>query len=516
MAMNTDNYERQYLEKFAAACRAQSVVVPHAQTGHRLTQLDDHQTEAMEKMASAVEKGIEEQEHRVRGLITHCCGSGKTWVQTDLAIASTAARKATNNDNGKDILIGTERAAILQLEEYCAAAGLDAGVWGAGRRQLDRQTLITTIQALQMNRRSLQQLLGNNIHLLVGDEADLYLTGPRSQVIQQIPAIVKAGFTGTPRLPDGKHASQVWGEVLSSLSLRDGILRGKNVPPYYYLYGANVDESSFEMRGDDYDPNTIAAALAQIEIWNALPDLYERLIPIDRRRDVPALIFLPNIDLVRSVTTEFRRRHGDTLDIRYWTGEDTTSGELKDDIGDFDSGNIHILGLCEMGGRSLNFVTARALFDCYPTQSLRKYEQRVARVMRRIWPGSDLYNRGMRKEGCTIVQIVPTRRKESHYFRPVTLPDILGEDTWADVREGRPLLANQRVNNEGSEGAPALQDIINLREQIQAQNPRYTLELIQELDVLRELRLRGSLPRADLGAGQFYLGRRYARRRPAT
>lgn len=226
-------------------------------------------------------------------------------------------------------------------------------------------------------------------------------------------------------------------------------------------------------------------------------------------------MYLPNVDLVRSVTEELRRRHGDKLDIRYWSGDDTSSSELKDDIEDYDNGNVHILGLCEMGGRSLNFVNARILFDCYPTQSKRKYEQRVARVMRRIWPGSELHNRGIRKEGCTIIQIVPTRRQGSHYFRPVTLPDILGEDTWIDVKKGQPLLAGQR-NHDDSNGAPILQDIIDLREQIQAQNPDYSLQLIQELDVLRELRTRGNLPRADLDGGRFYLGRKYVRRGSPT
>jgi superfamily II DNA or RNA helicase len=516
MVNTPDNEQaKDYLTRLSAQCLAQSSNVRHFSTNANLARLDDHQTDAMENIAGGIDGAITSKTQDIRMLINHCCGSGKTWVQTNLAIASRRVRAQLGNIEGKDLLVVTERAPLLQLEDYCNKAGLDAGVWGAGRRILDRPTLITTIQALQVNRKNLKRILGEKAHLLIGDEADLYMTAARKGVVDDVPALLKVGFTGTAELPDGRHASDTWGEVVSSLSLRDGILQGKNVPPYYYLYGANIDESSFEMKGEDYDPTTISAALSQVEIWNALPDLYERLIPIDKRKELQALVCLPTTELVRSVTEEFQQRYKN-LEIRYWTGEDTSSDALEQDIETFDQQNVHILSLCEMGGRSLNFVTARVMFDCYPTQSRRKFEQRVARVMRRVWPGSDLYKQGIRKDTCSIVQIVPTRRRESHYFRPVTLPDILGEDTWSDAQAGRPLLASRRAGTSDDAGAPLHSDIVDLRDQILDQDPRYTLQLIQELDVLRELRTRGNLPRADLGGGKFYLGRRYARRRTAT
>src|SRR5205823_1405680 len=96
----TLEYARQYYESFATISRAQSVVVPHLQTNRTIARLDDHQTEAMDNIAETVERTIAREQQAMRFLVTHCCGSGKTWVQTNLAIASASARREIDSVDG--------------------------------------------------------------------------------------------------------------------------------------------------------------------------------------------------------------------------------------------------------------------------------------------------------------------------------------------------------------------------------------------------------------------------------
>ena len=142
--------------------------------------LDPHQTDAM----------VETYEALVRGedafSIVHSCGSGKTIVEANMLLASSKVKQQLGMNNHTDLLLTTERALIHSIYEELKSFDMDLGIWAAGKKVLDRPTVLTTIQTLQVNRDKLHKMFPlEKIPLVLGDEADKQITGQRKAVIQK-------------------------------------------------------------------------------------------------------------------------------------------------------------------------------------------------------------------------------------------------------------------------------------------------------------------------------------------
>ena len=198
------------------------------------------------------------------------------------------------------------------------------------------------------------------------------------------------------------------------------------------------------------------------------------------------------MDILQNTTEKLRKafaRQG--INVSSWHGE-ITSSRLSSEIKAFQQGKIDILVLCEMGGRGLNLPRARCIIDAYPTLSANKLEQRHARPLRRIRPGTPLHREGFHKPDALIAQVLP----KSNSFRPITLLDVL--DCWPDYRPGRILGLQPRLVGHGlSDGAPIAEEIREIAEHIKRHKPRGSVTLLENVDILHEIKLREELPMAD-------------------
>lgn len=487
-----------YRQAFSDHIENRLEVMPHMKHRDQAIELDPHQQEAMLEVAVAMQDA-----HRYKAFsIVHSCGSGKTIVEANLVGASQDAKSDLGvNGDRRDIILAIERSNLSVIRRQFEELGFDdLGIWGDGEKKLDRPVLLTTVQSLQMNRKQLHRLLPlDKIDLVIGDEADTYLTEQRKKLIEKLDPVMRVGFTATPTWRNGNDISDLWGPKIHHIPLKEGIRRGINVPPIWRLYEAKIDEEKLSIKGDDYDAKTLAAAMKHAEIHKAIPEIYRTVIERDRRKDFPTLVYVPNTYLVRMVTDTLREEFGkEGVNVQGWIGAEMSPAQIESDINAFRDGSLQILVLCEMGGRGLDLPTARLLIDAYPTLSPTKLEQRHGRVLRKVREGSPLHQKGFRKDYSVVVQVQPT----SNRFRPICLPDIL--DGWEEAQQGKPMGGGGK----GEVGAPWLEEVEELQKRIEAKRPTINISLVKQLDLYRHINRWDELPQAD-ASGFFYLPKDY-------
>lgn len=456
----------------------------------RTRSLDRHQRDAMDKVCIAIDKRCSGNRHNAFSIV-HCCGSGKSTLAANIIGASQKV-KSTMGLNGerRDLILTTERAHQSAMHQELAHLGIEAGIWGKGMHQLSHPVIVASIDAIQRKtEQELQQLLPlNNIDIVIGDEADRYLTESRSEKIKVMSPNLRIGLTATPKWPDGRHISNLWGEIIDELPLKEGIRRGINPPPLWHLFGAAIDESRLTLRKGDYDTATLDAALKHIEIDRGICEIYKTLVPKEKRKEYPTLVYVPSANLVRATVMRMEDEFGDgEFTVHGWTGKDTSHRQIRLDQDSMNEGLLDVLVMCEMGGRAMDIPRVRCLIDGYPTLSGNKLEQRHGRALRSIKRGTSPTKEGFKKPFTLVAQIAPCSGK----FRPICLPDIL--DGWGYVKEGRPI----SCGNPDSEGAPVLEQVEMIKKRIEKRNPRVHVFLREKMDMFKELKRRDQLPQAD-------------------
>lgn len=475
-------------------------LVPHAQNHKEALTLDAHQQEAMLELAIALEHDWAR--NRAYSIV-HCCGAGKTVLEANIVGASQDAKHELGiNGDRRDIVLTTERSLVNVVRKQFEALGFtDLGIWGNGEKKLDRPIIISTIQAMQINAKKLGTLLPlDKIDMVIGDEADNFLTEPRKEIVNKLDGALRIGLTATPTWRNGRDISDIWGPKIHHVPLKDGVKRGINTPPVWALYEADIDESQIKIKNSDYDSKTLGAALKNAEIHKAFSEIYRTTIPREQRKNFPTIGFVPNTHLVHQITQTMMDEFGhEGINVRGWTGEDTSNAQINNDIDAYLRGEIDVLILCEMGGRGLDLPSARFLIDGYPTLSPTKLEQRHGRVMRKVREGSPLHQAGFRKDYSIIAQIHP----KSNNFRPICLPDIL--DGWEEAEQGKPMTGG---NPSILAGAPWLEEVAELQKRIEKKNPNVRIDLIRKLDLYQKLTRFDNLPQAD-EHGFIYLPKNY-------
>ncbi len=481
----------EYQRSLAAQCERNSETL-ETSDGDEIT-LDEHQQRAMANAAGALKSG------KKSFSIVHPCGAGKTILEAALVKASQEAKanlSPTERSERKDIILTVERSMMDGIRDQIEKIiGRDVGIWGDGQKELKPNVIVASIQALQYHKDNIgKEFDPAKVSLVIGDEADKYLTENRVEVIEQFRRAQRVGCTATPQWPDGRHISTVWGEIIHKMTLKQGMEKGVNVRSRFYMYKADVDGDEIRREGQDYNKRALGKAMKSAQIENAISRIYAKL---DRRerKNFPTLIYVPTLQILGEVTKRMQREFGHNgLVVKSWDG-DTSGGRLEDEKREFREGQIDILVLCEMGGRSLDLPRARFLIDASPTLSLNKLEQRHGRVLRTIRQGSIEAESGFRKNSSLIVQILPRSTK----FRPVTLLDVLKIPP-KDYEPGKLL---GRADGSGEGGHGDLDEVKRILKRFKSKALTSSVELMETSDLSDILTL-DDLPKlADDGFAYF-------------
>lgn len=477
-----------YQDRLAEECFRRTQTIQLAD--NRAYTLDEHQQDAMLETACALEDG------KRAFAIVHPGGSGKTVLEAGIIQASQIAKKGLTEDGAemKDIVLAVERSLMSGIRDHLELAlGKEVGIWGGGKKDLEPEVIVSTIQSLQRGKGNLTESLDpKSVSLVLGDEADKYLTQSRSKLLRRFRNAVRIGLTATPEWPDGRHIDDVWGEIIHHLSLKEGIARGINVPPLYYMYEADIDGDSISISGDDYEKASLASAMKSVEIETAIPEIYKQMVPSNRRKNFPTLVYVPSVATLRATADRLRKEFSG-FNVTSWSG-DISIDRLNGEIDGFQRGSVDILVLCEMGGRGLDLPRARCIIDGYPTLSANKLEQRHSRALRRIRQDTIAGKDGFKKDFALIAQVLP----RSNSFKPLTLLDVL--DCWPDYRPGRVLGFGSRPEFTGGGQIPEQSEVEEIARNIR-QNPiKSRLVLLGNVDILQALREKASfahVPNAD-------------------
>lgn len=490
-----------YHEAFQRHLASHFDYIPHAIPGRKGFTPEDHQRNALQELYEGLTLS------RTKMCAVASCGSGKTLVEIASILASQKAKEELEiNNNRKDILVTEGRSVVLGIRRQFEALGIETGIWSGGKKELEPSVIVASVNSLQManSRKDLTKNISQgSVDLCVIDEVDRFLTKSRTKVVDALHPRITAGFTATEEWPDGRHISDRFGPIVHRLPLKEGIRQKINALPEYLIYQSEILESDLKLKMDDYDPTHLAAAWKQAEIHKAIPEVYRHIVPDDKRKLCPTLVYVPSRELVWAVSDTLNHEFNDEdITAVGLTGEDETE-TIESTTSCFLNGEIQIIVLCEMGGRGMNLENAQLLIDAFPTKSLNKLEQRHGRVLRKIRPGSTLWNKGWRKKEAVIAQIIP----KSNQFRPALFTDIIGG--WKELQRIR-----GEVEADRSEvGAPQSDLIAEIRERIESKNPPAHLQLVRKVDVL-EMIMR-DLPQADED-GFLYLPRRYVRKEENT
>ncbi|MDD5026124.1 MAG: helicase-related protein [Candidatus Peribacteraceae bacterium] len=490
--MPLSKYQSAFQEKLAARFEE----VPHSDPSKKGIKLEDHQHIALE----AIYNGLLLNRDRMCAVAS--CGSGKTLVEIAAISASQAAKEQLGiNGDRKDLVITEERAIVAGIRRQFARLGIETGIWTGGRKELEQPVIIAGIHALQAarSRRELTKILPpGTIDLCVLDEADCYLTQRRIKTIESLNPRIVTGFTATEKWPDGRHISDQFGPVVDRLNLVEAMKQKINVVPDLYIYESAIKEDDLRLKKDDYDPAVLQAAWKHAELHKAIPEVYGHLLSENLRRAFPTLVYVPSRDMVHATAESLREQYPE-IAIAGLTGKDETD-EVEEAMEGFRNGEVQIIVLCEMGKRGMDLENAMLLIDAYPTKSLNKLEQRHGRVLRKIRPGSALWQKGWRKNGAIIAQIAP----KAGTFRPALFTDIIGG--WEEFQRVRGAR-----DREGGGGAPEENLIAQVRAQIESKRPPAHVSLVRRVDILEQIRK--DRPQFDED-GFFRIPRRYVKREP--
>lgn len=355
--------------------------------------------------------------------ILQACGSGKTWMEVAMLEASLRAKNALDHSD-PDLLIITEDAIKVWVLKTLDQQGMDYALWEKWKKPTDRRLVVASIQTLQRNNHRIGKILSPNIPLIVGDEADLYITDKRKGFLANFPDALRIGFSATGLWSDGRSIEDVWGETLHRYSLSQAIHDGVLVRPKYELIESSVSMDALPDASGQYPIEELDRVLMEAEIYTGIVSTYDSLVGYNRRKEYPTIVAVPTTQLVRETARVFRQKYGREFNIRWWTGNDTSSETLKNDMRDFESWEVDVLIICQMGWRGMNLPNARCMLDATCSASSTRVTQLLPRVMRKDWEDP------RQKPDCMIVQLFPKTR----WSHPMTLMDIFDLESTLDPK----------------------------------------------------------------------------------
>jgi superfamily II DNA or RNA helicase len=376
--------------------------------------------------------------------IMQACGSGKTWEETALLEASRKT-KTRHPNSVSDIIIYTEDAIRSGITDTLTKQWIDFWLWVNWKKPLDREVIVASIQTLQRTALRTNRLLSPDTPLIIGDEADLYTTMQRTWFLDQFPNALKIWFSATGRWNDGRTIEDAWWETIYRYSLAEAIQDWVLVRPNFLLLESSVSMDN-PMKGRDFSEEKLEKLFIDAEIFHGVAAVYEAITK-DNRKVYPTLVYVPGQELVRQTVQVFERKFWRSINIKWWTWDDTSTNQLENDIEDFRTWKIDVIVACDKWWRGVDLQNARLLIDAYAGNSPTKIEQRHTRVMRknRDNPWS--------KEDCIIVQLIPKTKSG----RSIIFPDIFtiwDVKKWEDIHHLSWWMESRRKNGSLYNGLP--------------------------------------------------------------
>ena len=296
-------------------------------------------------------------------------GSGKT------VIAAALIRREIES-GGRALFIAPRRELIYQSSRALRDAGIGHGVILAGADHLhapEAKAQVASLDTLQSRiaRRGLLRELPD-FSLILIDEAHLFVTAKRAELLDRWPGARRVGLTATPIRRDGRALGVLCDRLIEVASVAALIEAGFLVPARYFRL-SEPDLARVRVTAGDYNARDLDAA---VNTSGLVGDIIVHWLrhAADRR----SAVFCTSVRHSVAVAEAFQRA-GVTAEH---VDASTPTDEREAIFERFKSGDTQVLTNCFLASYGFDLPALSCVVLARPTKSLMLYLQMVGRGLR--------------------------------------------------------------------------------------------------------------------------------------
>jgi superfamily II DNA or RNA helicase len=277
-------------------------------------------------------------------------------------VANAAAR-------GKRVCILVHRQELVdQVSASLANMAVSHGIIAAGHLETTDPIQVASVASLV---RRLDRVVP--FDLIVSDEAHHAVAGSWRAILTAMPGAHVLGVTATPERLDGRGLGDVFETMVMGPTVQDLTEMGFLVPAVVYGPPAVPDLSKIKLRGGDYAPEALAAAMSGSALVGDAVEHYSRLC-----RGKSAVAFCVD----RKHSELVARRFADAGIRAAHVDGATDKQERRRLIAALRTGKIDVLTNCGLISEGVDVPSIGAAILLRPTKSLGLYLQQVGRALR--------------------------------------------------------------------------------------------------------------------------------------
>ena len=337
--------------------------------------LEDRQEQSILKL---VDKDSAEDASLSHGYFHACTAFGKTYLM--MAMAEGYRAEAPH----KKIIILEENTKVLEQvkQDFIDKTGFSSSEIGAfygKEKTADTPIVVGTYASME---KMINAVGKENIGLVLCDEAHHILSENRRRVAQVFNSSCLYGFTATPEYDKDKDCADVFGKVIDSVTLREGVEEGLlcSFKNGLFVSKIPVDLTDAINSSGDYDGEKLAKILKQSHLHGIREELADYYLTssdpiIGQIKGKPTIINVPNQHEADVLATVFNQKAGYNIAQAYHTN----SGESP--LQEFNSGKFPVLIQVNRVTEGYSNKKVEVCIN-YPTASKVKAAQRGGRALR--------------------------------------------------------------------------------------------------------------------------------------
>lgn len=321
--------------------------------------LRDYQTEAVAKIEAELTAGR-------NPLYVAPTGSGKT-------VTAAALIEGCRRRRQRVIFVAPRRELIAQTSAKLDDVGVEHGVILAGaaeRAGIECPVQVASVDTLQARVARLRRLVLPRFDLAIVDEAHLYVTKHRADLVQAI-ATQRVGATATPSRLDGKALGTLFNVIVETATTASLTEVGHLAPAVYYSWPPDL--RGLRVVAGDYHGRDLEQRMNQARLVADIVTTW-----CERAGGRQTVVFATSIRHAHALAEEFRRVGvaAGAVDAK------TPAAERAAIFGRFRSGATKVLTNCFLVSLGFDHPPVSCLVLARPTKSLVLHLQMLGRGLR--------------------------------------------------------------------------------------------------------------------------------------
>jgi len=324
--------------------------------------LRPYQSDAVEQIEQAYRHG------KRAPILQLATGAGKTTVAGEVIRRGVAAGRSC-------LFLAPRRELVYQASNSLARAGVDHGVFMAGREDLEDPWASVTVASIDTSITRILKLGRRPFPdpaLIVVDEAHLSITKVRERLLSTWPSARLLGLTATPGRKDGRALGILYDRLIEPITIAELTRQGYLCPARYFSL-SEPDLARVRNVAGDYHQGQLEQAVNHSDL---VADVVETWLAQEGSRRTA--VFATSVAHSVALAEEFQR-----------AGVAAEHVDAKTPLGDrglvfdrFTSGQTQVLCNCQLASYGFDLPIMSCVVLARPTRSLVLYLQMLGRGLR--------------------------------------------------------------------------------------------------------------------------------------